>query len=948
MMAVGINSCTDVKTTSKGYTLVEEGTKPFDYKVYELKNGLKVHLSKNSEKPRIQTYIGVKVGSKNDPSTHTGLAHYLEHMLFKGTSKLGTDQWEKEKPLIDKIKQTYEVYGVTTSEEERKKIYAKIDSLSYLASTYAIANEYDKIISEIGGQGTNAYTSMDQTVYLTDIPSSSLDKWLQIEKERFGELVLRIFHTELEAVYEEFNIGQESDDEKVSNYILKSLFPNHTYGTQTTIGKAEHLKNPSMVEIEKFFNKYYVPNNMVMTLSGDINYEEAINKIEKTFGKLKKKELKKDQLIADEVKEVQRTTISGKESSYINIAYRLPGTDDRDFIKGEVVDAMLNNGFAGLLDLNLLKKQKVQDAYSYMWANKDYSVMFLAGYNKNGQSLEETEALLSQQIEDLKNGNFPDWLPQAAWNYLHKENLESMSQNSFRANELLYAGIYEYPVAEYLTRMEKVKNISKSDVQEFVKKHFNQQSAIVHKTQGQGTSVKVKAPKITPVKLRRNVHSAFYDQITKQKDLETTPVFTDFEAELNKNSNKPFYAIENTENDLFKLYFILPFGSFDDPLGSLALAYSKYLDTDSLTAEEINQQMFKNGLTWDVRSTPKEMRIELSGLKENMQIGIDLLQTIFSNPKSNDAYFKELISSKTKVIEDAYFKPDYILWNALLGKVKFGNGNPLIHALTKAELQTIKEKNVIQKLKNMFNQVDRVFYFGPKDIKQVEESLAFVWKSKQREHTEVALEENFLNKSAHFVNHDMVQSQLLMVAKKGDIKEENAGFNMLFKGYFGTLAFRELRESKALAYTSYITFREPTRKAESDYVMAFIGCQVDKFPMALEATESLLKTTPSDKRLFEETKVNVLKSLKSMRIVKDQIFWSWKALQQKEYSNDYYKNLKNQVEALTFEDFQNTFNSQIKNLNYSLLVIGNKKDIDMETIKNYGPFTEYSKETILP
>ncbi|MFQ3576119.1 MAG: insulinase family protein, partial [Cytophagales bacterium] len=224
-------------------------------------NGLKVYLSVYKDAPRIQTYIAIGAGSKNDPSHATGLAHYLEHILFKGTSKIGTSDWEKEKVLLDKIEALYETYRQTKDDAKRTKIYAEIDSISGVAAKFAIANEYDKIMSTIGAQGTNAYTFFEQTVYVNDIPSNQIENWAKTEAERFNEVVARLFHTELEAVYEEKNKGLDSDRRKVWEALMEGLFQKHTYGTQTTIGTIDHLKNPSITEIKKFFYTYYVPNN---------------------------------------------------------------------------------------------------------------------------------------------------------------------------------------------------------------------------------------------------------------------------------------------------------------------------------------------------------------------------------------------------------------------------------------------------------------------------------------------------------------------------------------------------------------------------------------------------------------------------------------------------------------------------------------------------------------
>ena len=257
---------------------------PINARIYTLDNGLKVYMSVNTETPRIQTYVAVRVGGKNDPSETTGLAHYFEHLMFKGTEKFGTQDYEKEKPLLDEIERLFEVYRSTENEDERRSIYQVIDSISYEASEYAIPNEYDKLMASIGATGTNAYTGFDMTVYTDNIPSNQIDNWARIQADRFSNNVIRGFHTELETVYEEKNMSLTRDGRKVNEQLMAALFPHHPYGQQTVLGTQEHLKNPSITTIKEYYRTYYVPNNMAICLAGDFDPDEMIGIIEQYFG----------------------------------------------------------------------------------------------------------------------------------------------------------------------------------------------------------------------------------------------------------------------------------------------------------------------------------------------------------------------------------------------------------------------------------------------------------------------------------------------------------------------------------------------------------------------------------------------------------------------------------------------------------------------------------------
>ena len=252
-------------------------------RIYTLDNGLKVYLSVNKEKPRIQTYIAVRTGSKNDPAETTGLAHYLEHLMFKGTKLFGTNNPEAEAPLLADIEQRYEKYRLMTDPAQRKQAYHEIDSVSQLAAKYFIPNEYDKLMAAIGAEGTNAYTSNDVTCYTEDIPSNEIENWAKIQSDRFQNMVIRGFHTELEAVYEEYNISLTADIRKLFAAMSKLLAPTHPYGTQTTLGSQEHLKNPSITNIKNYFNKWYVPNNVAICMAGDLDPDKTIAIIDLYF-----------------------------------------------------------------------------------------------------------------------------------------------------------------------------------------------------------------------------------------------------------------------------------------------------------------------------------------------------------------------------------------------------------------------------------------------------------------------------------------------------------------------------------------------------------------------------------------------------------------------------------------------------------------------------------------
>ena len=386
-------------------------------RIYTLDNGLKVYLSVNKEKPRIQTYIAVRTGSKNDPAETTGLAHYLEHLMFKGTDKFGTNNAAAEKPLLDEIQARYEEYRLITDPALRKQKYHEIDSISQIAAQYFIPNEYDKLMATIGAQGTNAYTSNDVTCYTEDIPSNEIENWAKIQADRFQNMVIRGFHTELEAVYEEYNIGIAKDSRKLFATICKMLWPNHPYGLQTTIGTQEHLKNPSIVNIKNYFNHWYVPNNVAICMSGDFEPDQVIAIIDKYFGSWKPGADVAQPTFAPlpPLTQPKDTTIIGQEAETIWMGWRAKQANEAQADTLQLMEDVLSNGRAGLFDLDLNQTMKVQSAYGGAELLHDHGAFFLMGRPKEGQTLDEVKGTWPEGNVAVRCGDYM-FRPHQIWN----------------------------------------------------------------------------------------------------------------------------------------------------------------------------------------------------------------------------------------------------------------------------------------------------------------------------------------------------------------------------------------------------------------------------------------------------------------------------------------------------------------------------------------------------
>ena len=396
-------------TSCKKYETVDGD--PMKTKIYTLDNGLKVFMTVNKDEPRMQTAICVRVGGKNDPAETTGMAHYFEHLMFKGTEQFGTSNYELEKPLLDSIADLFEVYRVTKDEAERAAIYKVIDSLSYEASKISIPNEYDKLMAAIGASGTNAFTSEDMTCYIEDIPANQIENWARIQADRFENSVIRGFHTELETIYEEKNMSLTRDDRKVSEAVNQALFPHHPYGTQTVLGTQEHLKNPSIKLVQQYHDTYYVPNNMAICVSGDFDPDNFVKIVKKYFGGMKAKDV--PALSFEQEPEITapiEKDVFGLDAESVTVAWRLPGIADNAELDpvADITSSVLYNGTAGLIDLDVNQMQKALGVGAYYESQPDYSAFIATGRPKQGQTLEEVRDIILAEVAKLCSGEFTE------------------------------------------------------------------------------------------------------------------------------------------------------------------------------------------------------------------------------------------------------------------------------------------------------------------------------------------------------------------------------------------------------------------------------------------------------------------------------------------------------------------------------------------------------------
>ncbi|BFO66680.1 insulinase family protein [Chryseobacterium sp. S0630] len=923
-------------------------------RIYTLKNGLKVFLAQNFDAPRIQTFIPVRTGSNNDPSDNTGLAHYLEHMMFKGTSHIGTQNWEKEKELLDQISSLYEEHKAEQDSEKKREIYKKIDEVSQEASQYAIANEYDKAISSLGASGTNAHTWFDETVYKNNIPNNELEKWLKIEKERFSEIVLRLFHTELESVYEEFNRAQDNDTRLVNYELMDALFPTHPNGQQTTLGKPEHLKNPSMKAIHKYFDEYYVPNNYAMVLVGDFDFEETIQLIDQYFGTLPYKELpKKTPVIEEPITKVVTRTVKSPTTPRAQLAWRTDSYGTREAMLADVVANILSNrGEAGLLDLHINQTQKMLWAQAFSVGLRQYGYFSIVAVPKETQTLEEAKNMVLDEIELIKKGDFPDWMLPAIINDFKLQRMKGLETAEGLATNLYDSYIKGRTWEEELNEMDEYAAFTKEDVVNFANDFFKENYVVVNKEKGVNDKlIRVENPGITPVKINRDTQSEFLKEILADKTEDIKPEFIDYQKEIitDQLNGKKLSFVKNKYNDIAQLHFIFPFGSDNDRDLGISTQLLQYLGTDTLSPEDLKKEFFKIGISNDFKTTNNQLIISLSGLEENIEKGIGLLQHWMHDVQPDQEIYNQFVGT---VLEnrEAIKKDKNRIITALNNYTKLGSNSRFTDVISKEELESSNSEVFTNRMKKLFQYPYQAFFYG-KNFENFKEYIGQYIKPESLQIPEAKqYPEPATGGNVNFINYDMVQMEMSKIGKGNEVNPLHFGKINVFNEYFGrglsSIVFQEMRESKSLAYSAYVSYAANSELKHPDYVTTYIGTQPDKLMIAVDTLNELMNELPEVPIQFENARNAALKQIASTRVTRNNIFFNTLRLQKLNIYHDFRKDIYGQIQNLKFEDIEHFYQTEVQSIHFNTAIIGKKENLDMEAVNKMGTFKEVSLKDI--
>ncbi len=932
---------------------------PTQTRIYTLDNGLKVYMSVNDEEPRIQTYIAVRVGGKNDPSETTGLAHYFEHLMFKGTEQFGTQDYAAEKPMLDEIEQLFEVYRKTEDEAERKAIYKRIDSISYEASKLAIPNEYDKLMATIGAQGTNAYTGYDMTVYVENIPSNQVENWLKIEADRFKNVVIRGFHTELETIYEEKNMSLTQDGRKVYEAMNRALFPNHPYGKQTVLGTQEHLKNPSITNVKNYHDQYYVPNNMAICLSGDFDPEQMISLIDQYFGDMQPNpeipvlEFEPEQPITEPIVE----EVWGLDAANVAIGWRLGGAASEDADLANIVGSILYNGQAGLIDLDINQQQKTLSAYGYPSLSADYGYMQLAGRPKQGQSLEEVRDLLLGEVAKLRAGEFDEALIAAAVNNYKLEAMQYLDSNDGRADMYVQSFINRTEWKDEVEVFDRLSKITKEDVVRFANEKLGEQNyAIIYKREGKDPNEqKIAKPEITPIVTNRDAQSDFLKAIVASEVKPIEPRFVDFEKDMDRFEAQSGIEVlykQNTTTDYFSLEYMFDLGTIVDPALGLAFDYTEYLGTLAKTAEQIQSELYGLACGFNLRASTSRCRITISGLGENMNKAMDVVEDLVANAVADEAILANVKQDMLKSRANAKLNQSSN-FSALQSYVIYGEEG-MNARLSNEELMALTSEELLAKVRDLLTKQHSVVYYGPATKDELLASL--------NEHHNVPEELQPLEikrlanvptpeNKVFIAEYDANQIYYIQYSNRGEKFDVANDANLdLYNEYFGggmsSIVFQEMREARGLAYSARAYMSTPTYADGTYSFTAYIATQNDKMKQAIEAFDEIINTMPESEAAFNVAKESYINQVRTLRYTKASVLYAFINARDMGLDYDRARDVFEKVQTMTLDDVKTVQQQWVKDRNYYYLILGDSKNLDLNYLRTLGPITFLSQEQI--
>ena len=927
-------------------------------KTIHLDNGLKVVMCEDHSQPEIYGAVYVHAGSKNDPVEATGMAHYFEHIMFKGTDKIGTTNWEAEKVFLDSIDLMYDRLHETSDVAERQAIQQKINALSQKSADYAIPNEVDVVLTQMGGKSLNAGTSYDQTMYYNIFPSNQLSKWMDVYVERFRNPVFRLFQSELETVYEEKNMYGDNPISAFQEYLFKEAFGEHPYG-RPVIGYTEHLKNPQTSKMREFYNTYYVANNMTLILVGDFDINAAEPMVAEKFGTWRSGELPKEptytlpKFNGPTVKEVRMTPI--KMGALI-----FPGVNnsDPDLLPLSLACSIFANGETGLMD-KLMRDGDIMAAMMLPLSLEDYGGNVMIYVPKLiGQSHEKAEGLIFGCLDQLKKGEFSDDLFEAMRMTMLTDRLKETESLRSLSSLFLQLESNGQTYEEYQAETERLKTITKDEVVAIANKYFADNYLDVRSKMGFPEKDKVDKPNWKPIEAKNTeAKSDFAKAIEAQQVPEVEPQVIKFGEDVvitEVNDSFKMFSTSNPRNDIFDLKVNFNYGTADDPDLDRAVTYLMMQGTKTQTPEEYALQLQKLGATVDFYTSDNQFTVHMTGFEKDLNEIMALCTRKLQNPSNEEKYIETMVDGVQTDLSTQ--REDASTWaQAVREYAMYGDQSSFLNHSTLKEWRKKSGESLLAEVADALKYDGYVLYSGntqPELVVSMLKENQLVHSGTLKGQEKIRVEKKYSEPQVFIAsNKKFRQSNIYFHVLGEKLSAKDEAIAILFSKYFGTdmysIIFQEIREFRSLGYTAYANYLYDYLERKPGNLFGFLGTQSDKTLDGMNAFKDLIVDMPVRMEKFNASKEALLKSRASdyigFRSMPSYVH-NW---MKQGYDHDPRGEYTNIIRNASFDDVQSFYNRMIKGRPVVIMMSGNEKKIDKKELGKFGTVTKLKYKQII-
>ena len=941
-----------------------EKPSPLDVEIYTLENGLTVMLNEDRNETSVFGAVVIDGGGKRDPSDATGIAHYLEHVLFKGTSKMGTTNYAKEKVYLDSIEVLYDELSKKEDKKTRLKIQRHINDLSVKASEYAIPNEFTRLIEGMGGTGLNAGTGYDFIYYFNSFPSAQIEKWVDLYSHRFLDPVFRLFQSELETVYEEKNRAMDNPFRVFNETSRKYFFKNHPYGQQTILGSVEHLKTPSLSKMKEYYNKYYVPNNMHLLIAGDFDKRDVKKLIKAKFGKLKKgADVEQLDIAEDDFSGREVVDLAITPYRVARFGYRTVKPNHEDAVVLDLISNIFSNSSkTGLLN-KLNNENKVLGSYATTGLGGTDHGGFGFGFvpKDDTQSFEDGENLILKEIDKVKSGEFSEDLLQSIklnMSMNHETRMESVDGRTWLIMSTILDNV---PWEEIKNYPNKVNSVTKQKVVEVANKYFTDNYLIVRSDKGDNEKVKLEKPPFKPVEPQNSESSSEYaDMLNDIEPKKIDPRFVDFKKDVKVEDigdNTHFYYVKNPVNSIFSMNLQFGQGTIENAALSQSADFISLLGTKNKTFDQYKNELQKIGSKIEVYTNGNYFGFSISGFDKFFNATLDLLNEFMSEMHVRDednSKIEKLVES-SKLTRDQESKDPSTAGRALRDYVMYGKKSPFLRRSTLKEVQDMTSDFLIVQAKEAMKYEVDIFYTGTINevavIDQIKNRLSISDNLKASK-SPITMDYKKHTRNKVFLIDDpkAVQSQIYIMGQGRVLDMESRSTSDVFNKYFGSgmasIIFQEIREFRSLAYTAYGAYVNRPDIELPGYFIGYMGTQVDKSMEAISTYMDLFKNMP-----IKESRISTIKSGLTQSINTRKPGWrSQGAYVSRARKQGYDKDPNildyNNYDNVNFDDIINFYKNNITKDPIVITILTDKSKINIDKILDYGELIEVKKKNI--